>query len=389
MSVCNRAGFASLFFFFLFFLFLFAFFFFLCSLFQTHRFINVRLQHMIMFSRRRIVDIGDSIQRATHYDARLNRHIDANHRSQLIVQNMRRIGIDHIGVRDLGQRRRVLAMVLFLLFVRAVPLLRVDIHPPHHHRFIVRASHQNRAMFLHIFIQRQTRHNVIVFMYTLMQLRFINIPNHKRIILKATGKRILSVFGGGKAQVSVRDLGAKVGLTDFVLLLLFAKLHHLGNRGVLLFLYRQFALLPFMHINATITANHNHLLIQPRDVHYTNISGICQVLFAIIFHRTCFKNRGEHFRSFQSARMWFGKQLQRRLSKLVNLRQNGSSLRRILNLIDIHFAFIRIRMEHIVGFHCVCTALLVSKDQIDPFVQVIGDILRLQRLTHHFHKLLR
>eukprot|EP00162_Nutomonas_longa_P010978 comp20268_c0_seq1/m.40279 comp20268_c0_seq1/g.40279 ORF comp20268_c0_seq1/g.40279 comp20268_c0_seq1/m.40279 type:complete len:404 (-) comp20268_c0_seq1:503-1714(-) len=72
----------------------------------------------------------------------------------------------------------------------------------------------------------------------------------------------------------------------------------------------------------------------------------------------------------------------RGLAKVVDLRDRGCLFRRVFNRIEIDLAFIGEIVEDIQCLGGLGSGLLVSKDEIDPLVQVLRDIVAFQRHAH-------
>ncbi len=71
------------------------------------------------------------------------------------------------------------------------------------------------------------------------------------------------------------------------------------------------------------------------------------------------------------------------LAKIVD-KSNGSCLFKwVINVVDVHLALIEEMVEDIDRFHRWRTLLLVTKDQVDPFMQMGADIVTLQSLKKH------
>ena len=68
----------------------------------------------------------------------------------------------------------------------------------------------------------------------------------------------------------------------------------------------------------------------------------------------------------------------RTLSELIYLTLNAHLFNWIFYLLDINHAFISKRMEQIVSLDGLLTSLLVSENQVNPFVKVFRNILRLK-----------
>lgn len=65
------------------------------------------------------------------------------------------------------------------------------------------------------------------------------------------------------------------------------------------------------------------------------------------------------------------------LSEFIDLTLDAHLLDRVLDLFDIDHAFVSKRMEEIESLYCLLPSLLEAEDEIDPLMQIIGDILRL------------
>ncbi len=77
------------------------------------------------------------------------------------------------------------------------------------------------------------------------------------------------------------------------------------------------------------------------------------------------------------------------LAKIVD-KANGSRLFKwVINVVDVHLALIEEMVEDIDRFHRWRTLLLVTKDQVDPFMQMGADIVTLQSLKTQSFKVMK
>mmetsp|Transcript_60109 Transcript_60109/g.99256 ORF Transcript_60109/g.99256 Transcript_60109/m.99256 type:complete len:475 (+) Transcript_60109:1027-2451(+) len=84
--------------------------------------------------------------------------------------------------------------------------------------------------------------------------------------------------------------------------------------------------------------------------------------------------------------MWLAEQLMRRLSKVVNHRDDRRLLHLILNAVQVDRILIRPRIKHVLCVDRGITALFIAKNEINPFVQMQRHILGFQRIAMHAHK---
>ena len=75
--------------------------------------------------------------------------------------------------------------------------------------------------------------------------------------------------------------------------------------------------------------------------------------------------------------MWNFENLFRTLAKLIDLTLDSHLLNGVLDLLNVDHSLVSEGMEQIEGLDCFLSALFVAEDQIDPFVQIVRNILRL------------
>mmetsp|Transcript_595 Transcript_595/g.1125 ORF Transcript_595/g.1125 Transcript_595/m.1125 type:complete len:249 (+) Transcript_595:765-1511(+) len=247
---------------------------------------------MIMLARRRIIHIDNAIETAAHNNARGEADVDTHDRRQLIVEHMRRVRIDNLGVHhQFGGIRATPLMLLVALLAVFIALFGVDVDAPHHDALVKRASHEHGALLVHVLVECQARHGVVMLVNALMQLGLVHVPHHKRVVLEAARKTVLPVLGGGETEIAMRQFRAEVRLSNLVVLLALANLDQARNGRVLALLNAQLVLLPTMHVETTIAANHIHIFVAPRETRHTHVARFRQMLRAIIFHDARLENR--------------------------------------------------------------------------------------------------
>ena len=79
----------------------------------------------------------------------------------------------------------------------------------------------------------------------------------------------------------------------------------------------------------------------------------------------------------------------RTLPKLINLTFNTHFFNGILDCFDIDHPLICKRMEQIESFYGLLTPLFIPENQIDPVMQILRNIFRLQCLSHYFKENIR
>lgn len=78
--------------------------------------------------------------------------------------------------------------------------------------------------------------------------------------------------------------------------------------------------------------------------------------------------------------------LPRTLPKFIDLTLHTHLFDRIYNLLKVNHSFICHIVKKVVGFNSILSPLLRPKNEINPQVQMIGHIIRLQSLPHRFQK---
>ncbi len=73
------------------------------------------------------------------------------------------------------------------------------------------------------------------------------------------------------------------------------------------------------------------------------------------------------------------------LAKVVDESDGSCFFKWVINVVDVHLALIEEMVEDIDRFHRWRTLLLVTKNQVDPFMQMGADIVTLQSLKKHTH----
>jgi len=76
------------------------------------------------------------------------------------------------------------------------------------------------------------------------------------------------------------------------------------------------------------------------------------------------------------------------LAEVVDESNGSGFFKWVINVVDVHLALIEEMVEDIHCLHRWRTLLLVTKDQVDPFMQMGADIVTLQSLKKkkHTHK---
>jgi hypothetical protein len=82
--------------------------------------------------------------------------------------------------------------------------------------------------------------------------------------------------------------------------------------------------------------------------------------------------------------VWYLEDLLGALSELINLTLNTHFLNWVLDLFDVYHALVGKRVEKIEGLYRFLPSLLVPENQVNPLVQVLGNVLRLKGFSIHF-----
>ena len=88
-----------------------------------------------------------------------------------------------------------------------------------------------------------------------------------------------------------------------------------------------------------------------------------------------------------SGRVRWGKKLLRYLSKLSNLNFQRVSLFKVKNLVHIHRPFITQWVKKVVSQLSCFASLFVSKNQIDPFMNIFWNVFTFNGLTEFLYKI--
>lgn len=80
-------------------------------------------------------------------------------------------------------------------------------------------------------------------------------------------------------------------------------------------------------------------------------------------------------------------QLFRNLTEIVDEANGGILLQWIIDVVDVNVAFVEQVMEHVDSVDSRISLLLAAKDQINPLVQVLTNVIAFQRLPMHANEL--
>jgi hypothetical protein len=74
------------------------------------------------------------------------------------------------------------------------------------------------------------------------------------------------------------------------------------------------------------------------------------------------------------------------LAEFIDLAFESHSFNRISDILNVYHSFICQRMEYVTGLNRLLSSLLVSKNEINPFVKIFRYVVGLKCLSHDFEE---